>query len=55
MFHLSFARGLQLYRIENLHPPAHAVTDVLSRDTIKGTLCVYMFLDAHEEELEKNV
>jgi hypothetical protein len=53
MFHLLFPRGLQLYRIKSLHPPTHAVTDVLLRDTVKGTLCVYMFLDAHEEELEK--
>jgi len=51
--YLSFPRKLQLYRIESLNPPAHAVTDVLPRDTIKGTLSVYIFLDAHEKELEK--
>ena len=53
MLYLSLPRGLQLYRIEGLHPTAHDVTDVLPRDTIKGAMSVYMFLDVHEEELEK--
>lgn len=38
-FHLSCLRGQQIYRIQNLPPLGHPVTESMLRDDFEGMIC----------------